>query len=151
MEYIIPQSICSPPVFLIVLDISLIEDELEQVKDSLQQCLATMPHAAIVGFITFGAMCYVHELGSTALPRAYAFRGNKDTVYSKQQVAYQLGFSTQNSRRFLMPVSECEFTLNSILDDLSKDTWPVGAAQRPARCTGLALSVAISLLEATYP
>lgn len=151
MEYIIPQSLCSPPVFLIVLDISLIEDELEQVKDSLQQCLATMPHAAIVGFITFGAMCYVHELGSTALPRAYAFRGNKDTVYSKQQVAYQLGFSTQNSRQFLMPVSECEFTLNSILDDLTGDAWPVGTAQRSARCTGVALSVAVGLLEVTYP
>lgn len=151
MEYIIPQSVCLPPVFLIVLDISLIDEELEQVKDSLQQCLATMPQSAVVGFITFGGMCYVHEVAFTMIPRAYAFRGGKDKEYTKQQVAYQLGFATQNSRRFLMPVAECEFTLNSILDDLSKDTWPVGAAQRPARCTGLALSVAISLLEATYP
>merc|ERR1719271_2327477 len=91
IEYIIPQSVCNPPVFLMILDIALIEEELEQVKDSLQQSLAMMPQNALVGFITFGAMCYVHELSATALPKAYAFRGSKE--YSAQQVAYQLGFS----------------------------------------------------------
>jgi protein transport protein SEC23 len=158
IEYIIPQSVCNPPVFLMVLDVALIEEELDQVKDSLQQSLAMMPQNALVGFITFGAMCYVHELSATALPKAYAFRGSKE--YSAQQVAYQLGFSCKNdprgnmghagASRFLMPVSECEFTLNSLLDDLTRDSWPVGADRRTFRCTGAALSVAIGLLEVTY-
>ena len=26
-------------------------------------------------------------------------------------------------KRFLLPLSECEFTFNSILDDLSPDSW----------------------------
>lgn len=158
IEYIIPQSVCLPPVFLIVLDIALIEEELEAAKDSLQQSLAMMPQNALVGFITFGSMCYLHELGDTVLPKAYAFRGGKE--YTSQQVAYQLGFAKKNdprgpgtgglaaARRFLMPVAECEFTLNSLLDDLSRDSWPVGAERRPFRCTGAALSVAIGLLEA---
>ncbi|CAE8629842.1 unnamed protein product, partial [Polarella glacialis] len=60
IEYIIPSSVCQPPVFLLILDIALIEEELEQAKDSLQQSLAMMPQNALVGFITFGAMCYVH-------------------------------------------------------------------------------------------
>ena len=49
-------------------------------------------------------------------------------------------------------VSECEFTLNSILDDLQRDRWPVTdtLTKRPARCTGSALSVAIGLLENLY-
>lgn len=158
IEYIIPQSVCNPPVFLMVVDIALIEEELDQVKDSLQQCLAMMPQNALVGFITFGAMCYVHELSATALPKAYAFRGSKE--YSSQQVAYQLGFSVRHdprgaagqagAGRFLMPVSDCEFTLNSLLDDLTRDAWPTGADRRPFRCTGAALSVAIGLLEVTY-
>lgn len=158
IEYIIPQSTCSPPVFLMVLDIALIEEELNDVKDSLQQSLAMMPQNALVGFITFGAMCYVHELGNTALPKAYAFRGSKE--YSDKQVAYQLGFTMRNdprgtmgaaaAQRFLLPVSECEFTLNSLLDDLSRDAWPVGPERRPFRCTGAALSVALGLLEVTY-
>lgn len=158
IEYIIPQTVCNPPVFLMVLDIALIEEELEQVKDSLQQSLAMMPQNALVGFITFGAMCYVHELSATALPKAYAFRGGKE--YTAQQVAYQLGFAVKHdpranmgagaAARFLMPVSECEFTLNSLLDDLTRDSWPTGTDRRPFRCTGAALSVAIGLLEVTY-
>merc|ERR1719450_1950622 len=95
---------------------------------------------------------------SPAMPKAFAFRGTKE--YTAQQVAYQLGFAAKNdprgmmatggSRRFLMPVSECEYTLNSLLDDLTKDSWPVGADRRPLRCTGAALSVAMGLLEVTY-
>jgi protein transport protein SEC23 len=158
IEYIIPQSVCNPPVFLMILDIALIEEELDQVKDSLQQSLAMMPQNALVGFITCGAMCYVHELSATALPKAYAFRGGKE--YTAQQVAYQLGFAAKNDQRasmgqqaaarFLMPVADCEFTLNSLLDDLTRDSWPTGADRRPFRCTGAALSVAIGLLEVTY-
>jgi len=159
IEYIIPQVMCNPPVFLLVLDVALIDEELQQAKDSLQQSLAMMPQNALVGFITFGAMCYVHELGTTLLPKAYAFRGAKE--YSPQQIAYQLGFGAKNdprgamgsaaSRRFLLPVSECEFTLNTLLDDISREAWPIGADRRPFRCTGAALSIAVGLLEATYP
>eukprot|EP00439_Symbiodinium_sp_Y106_P048950 s2741_g6.t1 len=160
IEYIIPSVACQPPVFLLVLDTALIEEELDQAKDSLQQSLAMMPQNALVGFITFGAMCYVHELASTTLPKAYAFRGGKE--YTAQQVAYQLGFALKNdprgtmgaqaARRFLLPVADCEFTLNSLLDDLSRDAWPLGGHdRRPYRCTGAALSVALGLVEATCP
>lgn len=51
-------------------------------------------------------------------------------------------------KRFLVPVSECEFALNSILDDLQPDPWPVKTGNRAQRCIGTALNVAISLLEA---
>merc|ERR1719343_862079 len=100
IEYIIPQAVCNPPVFLMVLDIALIEEELDQVKDSLQQSLAMMPQNALVGFITFGARCCVHELSSTALPKAYAFHGHKE--YTAQQVAHQLGFSVRTDQRDTM-------------------------------------------------
>eukprot|EP00931_Biecheleriopsis_adriatica_P053118 TRINITY_DN3103_c0_g1_i1.p1 TRINITY_DN3103_c0_g1~~TRINITY_DN3103_c0_g1_i1.p1 ORF type:complete len:784 (-),score=151.16 TRINITY_DN3103_c0_g1_i1:236-2533(-) len=161
IEYIIPQTVTQPPVFLLVLDIALIEEELEQAKDSLQQSLAMMPQNALVGFITFGAMCYVHEVATTSLPRSYAFRGTKE--FTAQQVSYQLGFAMKNdprgamgmqnaARRFLLPVAECEFTLNSLLDDLSRDSFPPGGPdRRPLRCTGTALSVALGLVQAICP
>jgi protein transport protein SEC23 len=38
-----------------------------------------------------------------------------------------------------------------ILDELQGDPWSVKADQRPARCTGLALSVAANLLSACVP
>ena len=46
-----------------------------------------------------------------------------------------------------MPVAECEFALNSILDDLQPDPWPTKQGNRAARCTGTALNIAISMLE----
>lgn len=53
--------------------------------------------------------------------------------------------------RFLLPVSQAEFQLTSILESLAQDPWPVAAEKRPVRCTGVALSIAVGLLESTYP
>jgi protein transport protein SEC23 len=50
-------------------------------------------------------------------------------------------------KRFLVPVAECEFALNSIIDDLQADPWPIKQGCRPERCSGTALNIAVSLLE----
>mmetsp|Transcript_15014 Transcript_15014/g.34197 ORF Transcript_15014/g.34197 Transcript_15014/m.34197 type:complete len:751 (+) Transcript_15014:63-2315(+) len=157
MEYILPgEPTCRGPVFLFLVDIAVIEEELDQMKDSIQQALGMLPHNAYVGIITFGAMCYVHELGLDEFPKAYAFRGGKG--YTSQQVAYQLGCPVRNdphgnigeaaARRFLIPVAEGELVLNCLLDHLSRDAWPTNTDCRPFRCTGSALSIAVGLLEA---
>jgi protein transport protein SEC23 len=49
--------------------------------------------------------------------------------------------------KFLMPVQACEFQLTNILEGLSRDPWPVENDKRPLRCTGVALGVAVGLLE----
>ena len=59
--------------------------------------------------------------------------------------------STQILSRFLLPVSTCSLTLESILEDLTKDPWPVPTDRRPARCTGCALSVATAILDLACP
>mmetsp|Transcript_5940 Transcript_5940/g.13001 ORF Transcript_5940/g.13001 Transcript_5940/m.13001 type:complete len:832 (+) Transcript_5940:125-2620(+) len=61
------------------------------------------------------------------------------------------GPSADVLERFLLPVSECSMTLESILDDLRKDPWPVPADKRVARCTGSALSVATGLMDLAIP
>jgi protein transport protein SEC23 len=57
--------------------------------------------------------------------------------------------SSQNfgASRFLLPISQCEFQLTGILEQLPRDPWPVTSDHRPARCTGVALSVAVGILE----
>jgi len=106
-------------------------------------------------------MVQVHELGFSECPKAYVFRGTKDVT--AQQVQDLLGIKSSQpgqqavqtramaAARFLMPVSECSFTLESILEDLQKDPWPVQTDKRPERCTGVAMSIAVGLLESTYP
>ncbi|XP_016466434.1 protein transport protein SEC23 C isoform X1 [Nicotiana tabacum] len=156
------------PVFLFVIDTCVIEEEIGYLKSSLLQVLGTLPENCLIGLITFGTYVHVHELGFGQIPKVYVFKGSKEV--SKDQVLEQMGFfankpkpitgviagvrdglSQESISRFLLPASECEFTLNSILEELQRDPWPVPADQRAARCTGTALSVAAHLLGICVP
>lgn len=81
--------------------------------------------------------------------------------YSTQHVAQLLGVGMRNdprgntrsdaAKRFLLPINECGFAINSALEDLKPDRWPVESAkQRTQRCTGGALNIAVGLLENCY-
>ncbi|TYZ59310.1 hypothetical protein PybrP1_001189 [[Pythium] brassicae (nom. inval.)] len=166
LEYELQNRQAGPPVFVFCIDTCVPEDELEELKDSIQQTLNQLPPDALIGLVTFGTMVHVHELGFPEVPKSHVFRGNKD--FTTQQVHDMLGLSALNrakapgqpgqpaqqpvnsAARFLLPVFECGFTLEAILEDLQKDPWPVAADQRPQRCTGVALSVCVGLLEATF-
>ena len=101
----------------------------------------------------------MHELGYAECNKSYVFRGGKE--YSPKQIQDMLGLSSQNraaprpgqpmqtfgAARFLLPVSQSEFQLTGILETLAQDPWPVASGKRPLRCTGVAVSVAVGLLE----
>lgn len=55
------------------------------------------------------------------------------------------------SVRFLLPLSQCEFQLTSTIEQLQKDAWPYTNDRRPTRCTGVALSIAVGLMETAFP
>lgn len=48
-----------PPIFLLIVDTCLDEEELGALKDSLQTSLSLLPPNALVGLITFGRMVMV--------------------------------------------------------------------------------------------
>ncbi|KAL4308282.1 hypothetical protein GQ457_01G034320 [Hibiscus cannabinus] len=157
-----------PPVFVFVLDTCMIEEELDFVKSAIKQALGLLPEHALVGFVSYGTQAHVHELGFSDISKVYVFRGDKEI--SKEQVLEQLGLGAAGRRpatgypkglqngypnaginRFLLPASDCEFTLNAVLDELQTDQWPVQPGNRVSRCTGVALSVATGLLGACTP
>ena len=49
--------------------------------------------------------------------------------------------------RFLQPLHKCDMSLTDLLGELQRDPWPVAQGKRPLRSTGVALSIAIGLLE----
>ncbi len=53
-------------------------------------------------------------------------------------------------QRFLLLVQQCEFQLTKAIEQLQRDPWPVASDRRNLRCTGVALSVAVGLLESMY-
>ncbi|XP_060213498.1 protein transport protein SEC23 E-like [Lycium barbarum] len=149
-------------VYLFVLDTCMLEEELGFAKLELKRAIGMLPDNAMVGFISYGTQVQVHELGFSDMSKVYVFRGSKEL--SKDQVLDQLGLGKRGGvgpgmiqkgggsnlgvTRFLLPASECEYTLNSLLDELSTDQWPVPQGNRALRCTGVALSVAAGLLGA---
>ncbi|KAB2623292.1 transport protein SEC23-like [Pyrus ussuriensis x Pyrus communis] len=167
-----PQSLPSP-VFLFVLDTCMIEEEMRYVKSALKRAIGLLPDNALVGFVSYGTQVQVHELGFSDLSKVYVFRGSKEI--SKEHVLEQLGLGNLGRRpgpiggggyqlkgvqnglpnagvtRFLLPASDCEYTLNTLLDELQTDQWPVPQGSRASRCTGVALSVAAGLLGACMP
>ncbi|KAF2184438.1 transport protein-like protein sec23 [Zopfia rhizophila CBS 207.26] len=166
IEYRLARPAPSPPIFLFVVDTCQEEDSLKALKDSIIMSLSLLPPYALVGLITFGTMAQVHELGYTECAKSYVFRGSKD--YTSKQVQEMLGLGTLGPRpnmqqqpgrppmpagagaRFLLPVSQCEFQLTNALEQLQKDPWPVANDKRSLRCTGVALSVAVGLLETQF-
>uniref|UniRef100_A0A7S2W7G0 Protein transport protein SEC23 n=1 Tax=Rhizochromulina marina TaxID=1034831 RepID=A0A7S2W7G0_9STRA len=155
-----------PPIFLFCVDTCVDEEEMDELKDSLQQTLNLIPDDSLVGLITFGTHVMVHELGFTECPKSYVFRGTKE--YPPQRVQDLLGIAPPGRMgvtaqqaamagrepalgKFLLPLSECTFNLEAILEDLQRDPWPVPGDQRVQRCTGVAMSVAVGLLESSFP
>ena len=53
--------------------------------------------------------------------------------------------------RFLQPLQNIDMNLTDMIGDIQCDPWPVHQGTRPLRSTGAALSLAVSLLEATFP
>ncbi|CAJ2668127.1 unnamed protein product [Trifolium pratense] len=169
LEYAIPHSDPNPipsPVFLFLLDTCIIEEEINFVKSALGRAIGLLPDNALVGFLSFGTQVQVHELGFSDMSKVYVFRGSKEIP--KDQILEHLGlassvvsgrrpikgvppFPNSGVSRFLLPASDCEYTLNTLLEELQRDQWPVPPGKRPARCTGVALSVAAGLLSACNP
>ena len=55
------------------------------------------------------------------------------------------------ANRFLQPVHKCDMSLTDLLGELQRDPWPVTTGKRPLRSTGVALSIAVGLLESSNP
>ncbi|KAI8891323.1 protein transporter SEC23 [Backusella circina FSU 941] len=168
IEYNLNRVAQVPPIFLFVVDTCLEEQDLKALKESLIVSLSLLPAYAWVGLITYGTMTQVHELAFTDCPKSFVFRGTKE--YAGKQIQEMLGLAnnlvrptpgqqnrpgqpqtTMAANRFLLPVKDCEFVLTSILENLQRDPWPVADDKRPERCTGVAMSVAVGLLETTFP
>ncbi|CAH9080693.1 unnamed protein product [Cuscuta europaea] len=171
IQYALPQNPRANPnpavgqsqAYLFMLDTCMLEEELGFAKSALKRAVGMLPENAIVGFISFGTQVQVHELGFSDMSKVYVFRGSKEL--SKDQVLEQLGLGSiggrmqkgasgstgvvpdLGTRRFLLPATECEYTLDLLLDELVTDQWPVPPGNRALRCTGAALSVASGLLS----
>jgi protein transport protein SEC23 len=163
VEYILQKQANAPPIFLFVVDICQESENFQALKDSLLVSLSLLPPDSLVGLISFGTHVNLHELGYDNCFRTVAFNGKKN--YTAKQIQETLGFLTTDMRsgrgagsstlltasRYLLPVQEAEFQLTKELEQLLEDSFNVPVQNRSKRATGVALNVAISLLETAFP
>ncbi|CAD8135653.1 unnamed protein product [Paramecium pentaurelia] len=147
IEYILANQQAAPTTFLYIIDTCIPQEDLQAIRDSIQQSLSIIPPDSLVGLITFGRNVFIHELGFQECPKCYSFKGSKD--YTTQQILEMLQVSTKPEilKRFLVPLSECEFSFNSILDDLQCDPWTTQPGEREVRANGSALKIGSTLVE----
>ena len=160
VEYKLNTKQANPPIFMFLIDIALDEDELNQLKESIQEIISNLPQDCQIGIITYGRMCNVIELGSTDFPISYALNGEKS--YKSFEIHELLGFLVRSNNsqnegtfvnsshrpKFIMPVNEVSFFVNSFLDDLQPEGWSKEPETRDSNCVGLAINTAVSILEA---
>uniref|UniRef100_A0A674F5S7 Protein transport protein SEC23 n=1 Tax=Salmo trutta TaxID=8032 RepID=A0A674F5S7_SALTR len=164
IEYVVQRGPLMPLVFLYVVDTCMEDEDLQALKESLQMSLSLLPPTALVGLITFGRMIQVHELGCEGISKSYVFRGTKDLNAKQLQemlgltkpTAAQAGRGPQApqaplSNRFLQPIQNIDMNLTDLLGELQRDPWPVTQGKRPLRSLGSAMSIAVGLLECTFP
>ena len=115
-------------------------------------------------------MVQLHELGCDGFAKSYVFRGTKEVTTKQLQEQLGLGGgaggrpqapaasqpgqpspSAAGNNSFLQPLQNIDMNLTDLIGDIQQDPWPVPQETRPYRSTGVALSLAISLLEATFP
>ena len=154
MEYILPSNSTVPPAFVFLVDTCCSQEELVALKSSLQKSINLLPAESLVCFIAFGKNVFLYNLAWTECSRCCAFRGDK--TYDSKAVKDQLVLGNDNKsiqagvKKYLIPAGDCEFALNAVIEELNKDPWPVSPGNRPLRCTGNALSIAVTLLELAY-
>lgn len=164
IEYTVPRSMApGPPAYVFLIDTGVEDErELEACRTAVLQALQLIPDTACVGLVTYGTHVHVHELGFSECAKSYVFRGSKE--YTPEQVAEQLGLANRavqptrlggppgsapvanggavpTAGRFVVPLTDCEFQISGVLDELQKDSFPPVAEHRSARCTGTALQV----------
>lgn len=171
VEYSVGASTTATPLaFVFVLDSCLPEDELSSAKESIEQVLNLLPPNGAVSLIVFDRNVCLYELSgsSNGFTRSVLFYGGKEmsgesiramlnfgrrsanasttTTSSSNAMA---GFHSANdpSSRFVCMYSECELTLEQVLEELRPS--PVESAQghRQERAVGNALNVATTLME----
>jgi protein transport protein SEC23 len=161
IEYKPPQNLgVTKPIFLFVVDTSCKhESEIAALKRALLRSLDVIPPDALVGFITYGATVQVYELPFKFMTKTVCFDGAREYTPQDVQQMLQVGIPTANGgatpcpqNKYVVPLSEVEERFVNVIEELQQDPHPYNKKEeRLSTATGSALSIALSLLQWTFP
>jgi protein transport protein SEC23 len=140
--------------FLFVVDKCVPEDELTEIKIAIKGQLEQMPDDCYVGLITFDRNVFVQDLAETEFLSEFAFNGSKD--YSLDKIAGMLQFPLPAAQALnfkpgahhltiFNKLEHCRDLFERAVDKITIDKWHTSSVERPARASGAALKVAMTI------
>eukprot|EP00755_Sulcionema_specki_P011609 Sspe_Gene.49415::Locus_26628_Transcript_1_2_Confidence_0.500_Length_2602::g.49415::m.49415/K14006/SEC23; protein transport protein SEC23 len=151
VEYTLPTSNVGPPVLIYLIDTATTEQELEALKDQINQSLSRLPDDCLLGLITFGKMVSVWEVGYSECSKCVMLSGTSpiDVNKAKDYLGLHQGSPEGGVEgRFLVSLSDAELAFQTVLEELNVDNFPVPVSKRPERAAGAAIETAVALGEA---
>lgn len=151
VEYkIIKKELANQPIIFFLIDTAIDEEELNPLKEKIQTVIDNLPDEVQIGLLTFGTMANLLEIGLQEITKMHVFKGNK--IYNVNDIAEILGLSNKNNiklitKKYIQPKKECAFKVSSFLDELLPDFFTNSNVERKHNCGGLAINIAVSLLE----
>lgn len=144
IEYITSRQSAFPPIFLILIDISTYDQERhEMMIRTVIKAIELLPDNSMIGIIQYGTNINVYSFNTESLQTIYQFSGNFS--YQKKNIR-----GMEDIRHFLVKKTDNITEILKIIQNLKKDPFPILDGFRANRCTGAALSFAISFLEGPF-
>ena len=137
------------PSFVFLVDTTTDEKELEAQKEAIFTYVSSLEAHTKIAVITYGSVVTIHELLPARIPRSFAFRDESSLIAGKigSIISAARGTTGQATQNVFVPIEQCVDNLARVLDDISVDDWPREMGHRPERRTGVALSLATTILE----
>lgn len=145
--------------FLFVVDKCVAEDELIEIKTAIQTQVNTLADDCFVGLITFDRNVFVQDMQEIEFLSEYAFNGSKD--YPMDKIAGMLQFPLpashavnfkpgSNHATIFNKLETCRELFLRAVDKITVDKWYTSTTERPARASGAALKVAMTIASGWF-
>ncbi|ORD93437.1 SEC23 [Enterospora canceri] len=144
VEYALTKQSAFPPVFILIIDTSTYDEERHGLMiRSVTKAVDMLPDEAMIGVIQYGTNINVYSFTDEPLKTVYQFSG--DFVYEKKNIR-----GMDDLRLFLVKKCEMEKEIKEVVARMKRDPFPVPNGFRANRCTGAAISFAVSFLEGPF-
>ncbi|KAI5148613.1 protein transport protein SEC23 [Enteropsectra breve] len=146
VEYVLNRTVSFPTVFFFMIDRCTYDEQRHTLmKDGLKRAFAHLPSDARIGILFFGTNIELVMFGSSEIETRFVFSGRQK--YTKDDIN-KLHIS--DVRSFLVSKEEKEKEIYDFIDSMKQDPFPCLSGHRQMRCTGAALSLAVSLFEGAF-
>lgn len=153
VEYVLCKESLFPPVFFFIVDTCSFDEARHKILiNALKVMFSEIPDDCLIGFIKFGTNIELIEINKTSPRRTYLFSGQVE--YTSKTLINLDNLSVKGAStilgKFLVRKDECKDFVFDLISNLPQDPFPVVDAYKPIRCTGSAVSLAVSLLEGNF-